>query len=39
MGPKAKHLLPKQFVKFKCQIWLEIAKKVSRKCLDASSRA
>ena len=34
---KQKPLLPKQSVKFKCQIWAEITKKFAKKCLDASS--
>ena len=34
---KAKPSLPKQSVKFKCQIWLKITKKFAKNCLDASS--
>ena len=34
---KAKPSPPKQSVKFKCQIWFKITKKLAKKCLDASS--
>ena len=33
----AKPLIPKQSVKFKCKIWFKITKKLTKKCLDASS--
>ena len=37
LGSKAKPLLSKQSVKFKCQTWHKITKKLAKKCLDASS--
>ena len=37
LGSKAKPLLPKQSVKFKCKIWSKTTKKFVKKCLDASS--
>ena len=37
LGSKAKPSPPKQFVKFKCQIWFEITEKLAIRCLDASS--
>ena len=39
LGSKAKPLPQKQYVKFKCQIWFKITKKLAKKCLDASSCA
>ena len=34
---KTKPLPPKQYVKFKCQIWSEVTKMLAKKGLDASS--
>ena len=37
LGSKTKPLLSKHSVKFKGQIWAEMAMKFAKKCLDASS--
>ena len=37
LGSKAKPLSPKQSVKYKCKIRVEITKKFAKKCLDVSS--
>ena len=37
LGSKAIPSPPKQFVKFKYQIWFEITEKLAIRCLDASS--